>query len=504
VQQALDKRDTIQVSELGVRVIVILYLILGALYATATPPWQAPDEPAHYNYVKYIAEHGQLPELQPGDYPHEYLEEIKAARFSPDLSVDPIRYEFHQPPLYYLVSSIIYRINLGLFDLPMLLVLRGLSLLLGAAALRIGYNVVRAVYPQEPLLALGAVAFAATLPMHLTMTATVNNDVLTGLLLAYIAWKVFAMQPGDWTPRRSLGLGALLGLAFLTKLQSYAAFGIVLFALAWDTWQARRGPSSLTWRRAIGCAGILLGTALVVASPWLLNNIAMYGLTDPLGLARHDAVVTGQLTTAQYLADHGALALARAFIQTTFQSFWGQFGWMGVVLPQRVYLALAVLSGLVIVGAIAYAVRVLRGGEPLQPATRRGLVLLLVWGSLSVMGYLWWNTKYLQHQARYLFPALIPWGVAFTLGFREVLRRAFWPALALLGLAALATLGVGLAMGDVKGFTLALLVVAAGVLAGARWLEQRRPGAPLALFYSGMAAFAILCLYVYVVPALRP
>ena len=36
--------------------IVLAYLLLATLYAVYTPDWQAPDEPAHYNYVKYLGE----------------------------------------------------------------------------------------------------------------------------------------------------------------------------------------------------------------------------------------------------------------------------------------------------------------------------------------------------------------------------------------------------------------------------------------------------------------
>ena len=68
--------------------IIVAYLLTGILYAVRTPPWQAPDEPAHYNYVKYLAENHRLPVLQMGDYPHDYLEEIKAKRFPPEMSVD--------------------------------------------------------------------------------------------------------------------------------------------------------------------------------------------------------------------------------------------------------------------------------------------------------------------------------------------------------------------------------------------------------------------------------
>jgi hypothetical protein len=80
--------------------IVSIYLVMGTLYAVYTPAWQAPDEPAHYNYIQLLAEQHRFPILKPGDYPAEYLEEIKAAGFPPEMSIAPIRYEFHQPPLY--------------------------------------------------------------------------------------------------------------------------------------------------------------------------------------------------------------------------------------------------------------------------------------------------------------------------------------------------------------------------------------------------------------------
>jgi hypothetical protein len=44
-------------------VILALYVILGVLYAVRTPPWQAPDEPAHYNYVRFVPTTGGFPVL---------------------------------------------------------------------------------------------------------------------------------------------------------------------------------------------------------------------------------------------------------------------------------------------------------------------------------------------------------------------------------------------------------------------------------------------------------
>ena len=128
--------------------ILVAYALLGVLYAVYTPAWQAPDEPAHYNYVRYLAEEYRFPILKPGDFPAAYLEEIKAAHFPSEMSIAPIRYEFHQPPLYYLLLVPLYRLFGGA-----LLPLRLASLLLGGLALVVVYWSVEALVPGRPWLA---------------------------------------------------------------------------------------------------------------------------------------------------------------------------------------------------------------------------------------------------------------------------------------------------------------------------------------------------------------
>ncbi len=549
-------------TRIALRAIVIVYIVLGAMYAVGTPPWQAPDEPAHYNYARYVAIYGTLPELRQGDYPAAYLEEIKARRFAPDLSVEPIRYESHQPPLYYILAAATYRVAVAL-DLPELVVLRAFSVFLGAMTLLVAFRLVQALHPRggdvDPVLALGAAAFAATLPMHVAMTAAVNNDALSGLLLTVIAWRLVTMTDGDWTPRRALCLGALLGLAFLTKMQSNVAFALAGTALVWDLGYTQQWRPLGGWRRVTGLAAIMFGTVLLMSLPWLLRNADLYGPGDLLGLARHDLVVEGQLTTSAFIAEHGWVALVTSFLRTTFQSFWGIFGWMGVPMQPRVYQALAGLTLLAGYGVGLYAWRALhergcgfrvagsgpdglqvtgcrlqategasthvcnrvaRNAQPVtrnasalngpEPGTRnpepvaRGLVLLAIWVAGTAGGYLWWNLSYLQHQGRYLFPAIVPLGLATTVGLREVYRRPPRYLLPALGLGVLALLIAGLAQGDVAWFAVALVALAIIAIGAANRLEARWPGSAIAVTYASLAALTLLALPTYVIPYLTP
>jgi hypothetical protein len=42
---------------------------------------------------------------------------------------------------------------------------------------------------------------------------------------------------------------------------------------------------------------------------------------------------------------------------------------------------------------------------------------------MTVFGYLYYNVTFVQHQGRYLFPALIPIGLAFAIGWWQVLDK---------------------------------------------------------------------------------
>ena len=47
-----------RVEWIWIGLILIGYGVLVTRYATRTPDWQAPDEPAHVNYVRQIADEG--------------------------------------------------------------------------------------------------------------------------------------------------------------------------------------------------------------------------------------------------------------------------------------------------------------------------------------------------------------------------------------------------------------------------------------------------------------
>ena len=100
-----------------------------------------------------------------------------------------------------------------------------------------------------------------------------------------------------------------------------------------------------------GRAVVILPAALI-ALPWYIRDIAVYGWPDFLGLIRHDQIVVGQMRVAEFITQQGWTAYGQRALLETFRSFWGQFGWMGVVMDSRIYFTLAILSGVALGGLI--------------------------------------------------------------------------------------------------------------------------------------------------------
>lgn len=159
------------------------YLLVAGLYATRTAPWQAPDEPAHYNVIAQIAVDGCCPVIEMGDWDSAYLDALKAARFAPTLTdnLASVQYEDHQPPLYYLLLAPVYRATGG--DLT---ALRLVSVALGAGVVLLAYTLARLLLPARRGVALGTAALVAYIPQHAAILGSVNNDALAYLLAAAV------------------------------------------------------------------------------------------------------------------------------------------------------------------------------------------------------------------------------------------------------------------------------------------------------------------------------
>jgi 4-amino-4-deoxy-L-arabinose transferase-like glycosyltransferase len=406
--------------------IVAAYLIIGTLFAVNTPAWQVPDEPAHYNYVRYIVEHRALPVLQAGDFDQKYIEQFATPENTSHLSIAPFRYESWQPPLYYIFAAPVYLATGG-----SLLALRFFSVALGGLLVVVAFLIVRQIAPDSSALALGAAAFVGFVPQHVAMMAGVNNDSLAELLLALILWQTINIK-FQISNLRWVALGATLGLGLCTKSTVYIAAPLVAVAI-WLVYRSQPVPRKVAW--LIQHSLLVFGPALSLGALWWIRNIAVYGWPDFLVSIRHTAVVAGQPTSAEWIVQYGWGYFLQHFVVVTFQSFWGQFGWMGVPMPPRYYMALGALSLVALVGCVWYSNTQYRipNKEPVAPRAKLGIGYLVLWMFLAVLAYGYYNMTFVQHQGRYLFPALIPIGLLFTVGLRQwaTLLPRVWRAAAL-------------------------------------------------------------------------
>ena len=471
------------------RIVLAAYLLIGVLFAVNTPAWQAPDEPAHYNYVHFVATQGALPVLQAGDYDQAQQMLAINSRFGPGSSITAFRYEFHQPPLYYVLAAPLFRLTSGA-----LLPLRLFSVFLGALLLLVVHRVARLIV--RPALAVGAMAFVAFLPMHIAMASAVNNDSLAELLMVVMLWQCLhvILHPPRHSLRPWFGLGLITGLGLVTKSTVYGLLPMlgVTLILAWRD-SLQHDPSA---RHASRITFALLLPLLLLAVPWWLRNLAVYGGTDFLGLNRHEDIVLGQLRTAEFVAQQGWTSLGTRFVTWTFRSFWGQFGWMSVLLDDRIYTALLTLSAAVSVGALWTLRRVWRQNNQ---AVRRALLLLGLAALGAVGGYLWYNLSFVQHQGRYLFPALLTFGLGWAVGLAALAQPGVSRTAAAVAVAG-GLLTLALAPGR---WTLLLWAAAAGLL----FLLPRLPRWHSLLYaavFVGLAGLDIVSLFWFIVPQLRP
>ena len=394
--------------------IIVAHLALALLYGALIPPWEAHDETGHDAFIDQLVTERALPTV----------------RSDSTVFLD----QSHQPPLYYLVTGALTAwvdrshplqpaINLFAFDgsnrhgarivlrtaaedfpwqgtVLALHAARVVSALLGTLMVFLIAHLAARIFPTSPAAAAFATALAAFNPQALFMAAMVNNDVMIGLIgAAVLLVAVTLMQDANETRLRYFVLlGALLGLALLSKRTSY---GLLLFAALLLL--------GLAWRRKWSLGQLIVRAvavavpAVLISAPYFIRNLALYGtliadrkIDNPL-FTQPDAALLGA-GTAVALRDGW---VAQIFVNG-FRTFWGTFGWGNVPLPEWAYF---VFLAITVIGAVGFIFAVWRAA-PTQRFVLIGLLICFIsMGLPSVAQAVFFQNPQL-FVGRYLMPAL--------------------------------------------------------------------------------------------------
>ena len=452
-----------------------------AIWGVVVPPFQVPDEIAHFAYAQYLAETGKLPPQGSGAQysPQEQtalnglnfysvigrqqmrgiftsqedrqLRSLLAAHPSPvgEGGSDPVT---NQPPLYYALEAIPYWLSPSHDILARLAFMRLLSALMAAGTVLAVFMFLRELIPRARWAwTIGALVVAFQ-PTFNFIAAGVQGDNLLFLASALTFWMLMRTYRRGLTMRRAVALGAIIAAGTLAKLTFIAllpGIAVALLLLAWRALPAGRA-------RALR----MLATSVAVAAA----PVALYGLLNVLvwhrggptagGIAgaTNSALPGGGTVTLHQTLDYTwELFLPRLWFmhhayfpgETPLWNTWlngsiGHFGWLDYSFPPWVYTdgryLLYALAALAVLGLVWVRARV---RQVLPIFMSFGVMALGLLGAIGYAGIRYrLSTGYPFEQARYLFPLLPLYALFVVLAARGVGRR--WAPLLGAGLVLLA------------------------------------------------------------------
>lgn len=415
--------------------ILAVFLIVGFAYSAVNPLHEATDELRHYRFVQHLIQRRTLPVqgeaggldcTVQGHHPPLYYTGAALATFWIDTGRD-VCYQPPGNPFWAYRYWEVGRDNKNQYfhgpdeafpwrgEALAAHLARIVNLLFGAATVWLTWATARIIWPERPALAAGPAAFVAFNPMFLYMAAAINNDVVAaaaGAAVIYACVRLLRDERG-LTWRWGVWLGALYGLALMSKFNLAAIIVVIEAAVTWVAW--RRGQ----WRQWVAVNLLLAGVAGVLAGWWFLRNQLLYG--EPTGIER--------LTELWGVRDpRDSFRLAVSELPYAWTSLWGRFGYGQIPLPSWMYGALFVVLLFAIAGYILGGVRGRRGAGEIEtsPLLSRSSAPPLLLLALNVAVFFAVLFNYLLvspagPMGRFFFPALSSLAVLMFYGLSLLL-----------------------------------------------------------------------------------
>ncbi len=421
--------------------VLALFTALAVAFSVNTPLGEAPDEPAHFGYAQFIAKNGRLPAS---------LNERSQAG-----------YKATWPPLYHLLVALpIAAVGdappthlKAVGDSPRRLIstngqtiaaiihthdevwpwqgialawhlARLLSVVLSAATVAATYAIAWKLTRRRGI-ATTAAAFHAFLPQYLFTASVITDDTLLILLsglvlltLVSLSQRQAAPAPAHW-----LLLGALLGLATVTKYNALPLWAVTLLWLVWPGSYPRPAGKKTALYRVVQPLVFVLPGAAITAGWWFAFAWRNFNQIDALGpLAGSLAALTAGTSDTALRALSGETGTNfrppsdwLAWGNQLFRSFWGLFGGGGTIAyPDWVYWLLAAL------GALALAGLVTRRARFATHPARFIIITPLFFLLLPLLRFALSGSLVETAQGRHLFPAIAAIALALALGWQQL------------------------------------------------------------------------------------
>ena len=463
--------------------LLAIVAIAGLAWALTVPPWQSPDEVAHFAYAQSLAETGRLP----GNAKRQAVSSdqgvadaaVGASRgaFYPQSSPpswDPAAQRAYlaaergrdrpsatngggpnpastNPPFYYGFAAVGYLIDHGGTAFGRLYAMQLWGILLLLASTIGGWLLAGEVFGRRRLAQVACAAVVGLLPMDSFISTSVNPDAMmitTWTLALWLGARVI-------NHRGRLGdvaaLCAVTAAAILTKATSYALVVPVALALllAWRRHPAPQRPAALR-RVAVGALALILPVLGWLALAHALHRRAINTIA---GTAGPHAFNVGQFLSYLwqfYLPRLGFLTPLRETPQLPVYDIWlkqgtGAFGWLSVALPGWTYTVAGVLLAALAIAVVVLLARRVRDRTSLSLLGFFGLALLALLGLLHITEYRSIIAGAGQIlQGRYLLPmvGLLGLGVGLVVVALPARWRAGACGLTLAGLLVIQTLSL--------------------------------------------------------------
>jgi len=431
-----------------------------ACWSIVTPPFQAPDEPDHFAYVKQLAETGRLPshaatevsaeetsvliglrtfKIQLNPRIHAIAtraEQAELQRYLRKAAADTLAgsagagLATSEPPLYYALEAVPYTLARGGSELDRLQLMRLLSAVFAGLTAMSVFLFVREVLPAARWAWTVAGLAVALAPMPAFMSGVVNPDSLLFAVSAAIFYALArAFRRGLSSPSAA-AIGGLTAVGLLTKLNFVGLAPGVLLGLVALSVRAARASGHSAYRL------LALGGGIAVSPVLLYAGINVVSGHPPLGIVSSaiDTTRGSLLAQANYIwqlylpplpgtvHDFPGIFTTR---QLWFDGYLGLFGWLDTPFPDwvaRAALIPATAIVLLFLGSLVQRrIAVRRHAVEIAVYAAMALGLMLLIGADSYRAFPGTDGEY--GQARYLLPLLAPAGAVLALAARGAGRR---------------------------------------------------------------------------------